>query len=178
MESDTKPKSKRNKKNRKNKQVAEVSASAEHPAEEEQEENGGGDVEEEKKEEEQEHPPASTANLLELEPQRKDTSPLPQGNNPFDSDPNLLPPHQRVEQSPGLLKSSSSILDDDTASMASFNSKFFDSYHFDPLEGGVDLQNVQMELKKREDKLRELHADRVKLKALLKKAKTAIDSIS
>ena len=39
----------------------------------------------------------------------------------------------------------------------------------------MDLGNVKAELKFREDKIKELHSDRMKLKTLLKKAKTVID---
>lgn len=39
-----------------------------------------------------------------------------------------------------------------------------------------DLGGIKEELKKREDKIRELHNEKVKLRNLLKKAKMAIDS--
>lgn len=43
---------------------------------------------------------------------------------------------------------------------------------------GIDLQNVGVEINKRDKKIQELQGDRAKLKNLLKKAKSAIDSIN
>lgn len=43
---------------------------------------------------------------------------------------------------------------------------------------GIDLQNVGVEINKRDKKIQELQGDRTKLKNLLKKAKSAIDSIN
>ncbi len=44
--------------------------------------------------------------------------------------------------------------------------------------GGLDLKNVGPELAKRDKKINDLLNDRTKLKNLLKKAKSAIDSIN
>lgn len=44
--------------------------------------------------------------------------------------------------------------------------------------GGLDLKNVGAELSKRDKKITDLLSDRTKLKNLLKKAKSAIDSIN
>ena len=42
----------------------------------------------------------------------------------------------------------------------------------------MDLKNVNVELQKRDKKINDLLSDRSKLKGLLKKAKSAIDSIN
>lgn len=44
--------------------------------------------------------------------------------------------------------------------------------------GTLDLQNIGAELSKRDKKIKDLLDDRVRLKNLLKKAKTAMDSIN
>lgn len=44
--------------------------------------------------------------------------------------------------------------------------------------GTLDLQNIGAEISKRDKKINELLSDRARLKNLLKKAKTAIDSIN
>ena len=44
--------------------------------------------------------------------------------------------------------------------------------------GTLDLQNIGAEISKRDKKIKDLLDDRVRLKNLLKKAKTAIDSIN
>ena len=44
--------------------------------------------------------------------------------------------------------------------------------------GPLDLQNIGAEISKRDKRIKELLDDRVRLKNLLKKAKTAIDSIN
>lgn len=44
--------------------------------------------------------------------------------------------------------------------------------------GPLDLQNIGAEIAKRDKRIKELLDDRVRLKNLLKKAKTAIDSIN
>jgi chorismate mutase len=50
-------------------------------------------------------------------------------------------------------------------------------YNYD--EGqALDLKNVGAEIQKRDKKIQDLLSDRQKLKNLLKKAKTAIDSIN
>lgn len=48
----------------------------------------------------------------------------------------------------------------------------------DSNSGAVDLNNINSELSKRDKKISELLNDRSKLKGLLKKAKSAIDSIN
>lgn len=48
----------------------------------------------------------------------------------------------------------------------------------DSQSGTIDLKNVGSEIQKRDKKIQDLLADRVKLKGLLKKAKDAIDSIN
>lgn len=45
-------------------------------------------------------------------------------------------------------------------------------------QGGLDLKNVGQELAKREKKIQDLMSDRQRMKNLLLKAKTAIDSIN
>ena len=44
--------------------------------------------------------------------------------------------------------------------------------------GALDQQNMNAEVQKRDKKINDLLSDRTKLKGLLKKAKTAIDSIN
>ena len=44
--------------------------------------------------------------------------------------------------------------------------------------GTLDLQNIGAELSKRDKKIKDLLDDRARLKNLLKKAKTAMDSIN
>lgn len=81
------------------------------------------------------------------------------------------------------------MMDDDTISSASFNSKMFDQFKdLDSIsqlgngqdldESGINLGAIKYELQAREKKIRTLHADKLKLRALLKKAKTAIDTIN
>ena len=45
-------------------------------------------------------------------------------------------------------------------------------------ESSINLGAIKFELQAREKKIRALHADKLKLKALLKKAKLAIDTIN
>ena len=81
------------------------------------------------------------------------------------------------------------MMEDDTISSASFNSKMFDQFKdldsisqlgngqdFD--ESGINLGAIKYELQAREKKIRSLHAEKLKLRALLKKAKTTIDTIN
>ena len=45
-------------------------------------------------------------------------------------------------------------------------------------ESGINLGAIKYELQAREKKIRSLHAEKLKLRALLKKAKTTIDTIN
>jgi len=76
---------------------------------------------------------------------------------------------------------------EDMQSTASFNSRMFDQFKdMDSIsqfgeDQGIDEANltaIKMMMGDREKKIRALHADKLKLKALLKKAKTAIDMIN
>lgn len=90
--------------------------------------------------------PSNQADLLGLEAE-KHTS-----NNPFDSDPAIKGSPDHDMDPLTINKSNSSFNWDDDMSVASFSSKMFND--------SVNEDNLKEEVKRREDKIRELNGER------------------